>query len=275
VPYVEPAGGRIWYEVSGERGPWVVLTGGWGLAHHQFARVTPHLAREARVVNWNWRGVGNSDRALPGAHSIDRWEADLELVLDELGVDSAYLWGTSSGTLVSLRLAARRPELVAGAAIWMLVKADPAFRRAFLLLPEIFDSFGFDGFAQLLCWLGLGSERLLSPEGIEFARWERQALEDVLDPAAIGPICHAVAWADGSWDLANARCPVTILAGTDGPLGLDGDWGKGAVAEVQALQPRARVTAVPGGGGTYFVVEKPEESAAAFLAWAHFVAATG
>ena len=102
---------RIWYDVQGN-GDALILTGGFGLVHDQFERVTPLLVDEHCVLNWNWRAVGRSDRGLGSAPSIDAWTQDLEAVLDASNIDTATLWGTSTGALVSLHFAARHPERV-------------------------------------------------------------------------------------------------------------------------------------------------------------------
>jgi 3-oxoadipate enol-lactonase len=142
MPYADNAGVKLWYEVTGD-GETAVLTGGWGIAHTQFERVTPLLAREGfSVLNWNWRGVGNSDRSVTQPYSIELWTEDLEAVLEAAGVESAWLWGTSSGSLISLHQAARRPHRVKGVATWMHTRTDLEFRRAYLLFPQIFEVFG-------------------------------------------------------------------------------------------------------------------------------------
>jgi hypothetical protein len=108
---------------------------------------------------------------------------------------------------------------------------------------------------------------MLSPTGNEFVRWEREAIERTLGPLNVAPVCEAVAYADVTWDLQHVRCPVTVLSGTDGILGLEGSYGKPALEELQKHVPHATVSPVPGAGGTYCLLEKPAESVQAFTAW--------
>ena len=261
------ATGPLWYELTGDGDKTVVLTGGWGLTDKQFEPVTPLLARDFRVLNWSWRGIGRSHRDVPGPQSIEDWADDLATVLDHAGAGRAYLWGTSSGGMVSLVHAARRPEQVAGVATWVQLYANESFKRAFALFPEVIATFGWDGLSILLSWLGLGSDVLLSDVGVEFARWERVVLAGNLEPEALAAVCAAVANADIRPLLGRVRAPVTVLAGSDGALGLEGDYGAPALAELRQLLPHATVSPVAGASGTYFLAERPAESVAVFSAW--------
>ncbi len=266
MAFADGATGPLWYQLEGE-GEVVVLTGGWGLTDKQFESVTPLLAERYCVLNWSWRGIGRSHRDVPGPQSLEDWADDLATVLDHAGVERAYLWGTSSGGMVSLLYAAHRPEQVAGVATWVQLYANEEFQRAFALFPEVIAVFGWDGLAILLSWLGLGSDVLLSERGVEFARWERVVLAENLEAEALAAVCAAVAQADVRPVLGSVRAPVTALAGTDGSLGLEGDYCAPALAELLRHLPHATVSPVAGASGTYFLAERPAESVAVFTAW--------
>jgi 3-oxoadipate enol-lactonase len=69
-----------------------------------------------RVVAYDARGHGASSPApLPDAYAYDDLAADLEGVLDELGIARAVLAGASMGAHTIARLALDRPDRVAGA----------------------------------------------------------------------------------------------------------------------------------------------------------------
>src|SRR5581483_5911511 len=54
-------GVELWYQVSGEGEP-VVQIHGAGFGHFNFAPATPELARHFKVVDYDMRGYGQSDR---------------------------------------------------------------------------------------------------------------------------------------------------------------------------------------------------------------------
>lgn len=256
-------GYTLWFERQGA-GDNLVLTGGFGLVHDQFERVTPLLTDGFSVVNWSWRGAGRSDRALGSAPSIDAWTRDMEAVLDAAGVERAALWGTSTGALVSLRFAARHPERVRALVTYPSFRTDASMRRAYMLFADVVEAFGYDAVTRLVSWVGLPPERLRSEEGLAFERWESQALERNLSVEAWRPVCRAIAETDLTADLerlAAARIPVLLLGGDAGPVGLDAAPVRAQLEEFAARVPGTATHVVEGTGGTYCVLEDPQACA--------------
>ena len=85
-----------WYDIQGEGAP-LFLIGGFALGHHQGEAVSQHLGRSFRVILWDHRGHGLSDRSLPDYYSPSDWADDLNGLLDHLGIQRTHLWGTSTG----------------------------------------------------------------------------------------------------------------------------------------------------------------------------------
>lgn len=69
-----------------------------------------------RVLTWDCRGQGASDKPEAGPYTATQHAHDLARLLEELGVAKAALLGVSSGGCVALEFASRWPERV-GAAI--------------------------------------------------------------------------------------------------------------------------------------------------------------
>lgn len=69
-----------------------------------------------RIVAPDLRGRGRSN-GLPGPYGLVQHADDLAAVLDELGIERAYVVGHSMGAFVSVRLAERHPDRVAGLAL--------------------------------------------------------------------------------------------------------------------------------------------------------------
>jgi pimeloyl-ACP methyl ester carboxylesterase len=109
-------GVRIGYEVTGEGDPAIVLLPPWMVVDSRSwdAQVGP-LAATARVVRYDSRGTGRSDRPRdPAAYAMPELVADALAVLDAAGVRRAVLAGNSLGGALAYLLAARCPERVAG-----------------------------------------------------------------------------------------------------------------------------------------------------------------
>ncbi len=116
--YVEREGVRIFYEVYGEGEPTVLLLPTWSIVHSRHWRMQiPYLARHCRVVTFDGRGNGKSDRpAGADAYHEREFAADAIAVLDATETERAIIVGFSMGGQRGLILAAEHPERVAGAA---------------------------------------------------------------------------------------------------------------------------------------------------------------
>ena len=114
--YVERGGVRVAYEVFGCAGPAVIFLPSWQILHsRQWKLQAPYLARHMRVITYDARGNGRSDR--PG--EAERYAhreivADAIAVLDAVEVGEAVFVGTSMGALYGLQAAAWYPERVRG-----------------------------------------------------------------------------------------------------------------------------------------------------------------
>jgi len=115
--YVERDGVRIFYEVYGEGEPTVLLLPTWTIIHsRQWKMQIPYLSRHCRVVTFDGRGNGRSDRPTEAsAYAETEYAADALAVLDATGTDRAIIVGFSMGAQRGLILAAEHPERVAGA----------------------------------------------------------------------------------------------------------------------------------------------------------------
>ncbi len=95
-------------------GPTVVLCNGLGTSPWTWpALLDP--ACGVRVVSWNHRGTGGSDRPEdPDRVGIDDFVVDALSVMDHFGVERAVLMGWSMGVNTMFELAVDHPERVAG-----------------------------------------------------------------------------------------------------------------------------------------------------------------
>jgi pimeloyl-ACP methyl ester carboxylesterase len=116
--YVERDGVRVFYEVYGAGEPTVLLLPTWSIVHsRQWKMQIPYLARHFRVLTFDGRGNGKSDRpAEPGAYDEREFAADAIAVMDATDTEQAVIVGFSMGGQRGLLLAAEHPERVAAAA---------------------------------------------------------------------------------------------------------------------------------------------------------------
>lgn len=95
-------------------GPTVVLCNGLGTSPWAWpALLEPDCG--VRVVSWNHRGTGGSDRpADPDRVDIEQFVEDALSVMDHYGVDRSVLMGWSMGVNTMFELTVRHPERVTG-----------------------------------------------------------------------------------------------------------------------------------------------------------------
>jgi len=114
--YVERDGVRSFYEVYGSGEPTVLFVPPWALVHSRSWKMQiPYFARHCRVVAFDPRGNGKSDRPRdPDAYSEHEYAADALAVLDATSTEQAVLVTLSLGAQRCLVLAADHPERVRG-----------------------------------------------------------------------------------------------------------------------------------------------------------------
>jgi proline iminopeptidase len=102
-------GARLWVLEAGHGRPLILSHGGPGL-WDMFGPLASLLAGEVRVVRWDQRGCGRSERR--GPYSVTRSVADLDTVPIGLGADRIAVLGHSWGTTLALRYALDHPDRV-------------------------------------------------------------------------------------------------------------------------------------------------------------------
>ena len=108
---------RTFWERYGDGDPTVLLLPPWSIVHSRCWKAQiPYLARHYRVVTFDPRGNGKSDRPRGAtAYSWRELEADALAVLDASDTDRAVVVGVSRGANWALGLAARHPDRSLGA----------------------------------------------------------------------------------------------------------------------------------------------------------------
>lgn len=100
-------GCRLWTEETGRGEPLIMCHGGpglWDMTGSLAAALAPGL----RVVRWDQRGGGRSERR--GPYSVARCAADLDAVRAQAAGQQAALFGHSWGATLALRYALDHPD---------------------------------------------------------------------------------------------------------------------------------------------------------------------
>ena len=137
--YVEREGVKLYYEVYGSGEPTVFLLPTWSIIHsRQWKMQIPYLARHCRVLTFDGRGNGRSDRPTePEAYAEAEFAADALAVMDATETSRAIVVGFSMGAQRGLLLSANHPERVEAAVFVGPSYAgggEPLTDRAFYLL---------------------------------------------------------------------------------------------------------------------------------------------
>jgi pimeloyl-ACP methyl ester carboxylesterase/UDP:flavonoid glycosyltransferase YjiC (YdhE family) len=114
--YVVNSGARIYYEVHGSGQQTILLLPTWAIVHSRHWKMqVPFLARHYRVITFDPRGNGLSDRPRdPAAYADGVVISDIRAVLDATGTERAVLAGFCTGFIWALLFATAEPKRVTG-----------------------------------------------------------------------------------------------------------------------------------------------------------------
>ena len=147
---IERDGVHVAWERYGDGSPTILLLPTWSIIHSRFWKgQIPYLARHFRVVTFDGRGNGRSDRPTASAAYDDtEFAADAIAVLDATGTDRAIIAGLSMGAGYALQTAVRYPDRVSGAIFVgsSIGLADPIPRPGMVPFDEVPPA--FEGWAR-------------------------------------------------------------------------------------------------------------------------------
>jgi pimeloyl-ACP methyl ester carboxylesterase len=114
--FVATDGVRVHVEVYGEGEPTIVFAPTWSIVTSRvWKSQIPYFARRHRVVTFDPRGNGRSDRpSQAAAYAEPAFAEDLLAVMDATGVERAVVVSLSLGAQRSLIAAAEHPDRIAG-----------------------------------------------------------------------------------------------------------------------------------------------------------------
>ncbi|WP_026613714.1 alpha/beta fold hydrolase [Ensifer aridi] len=243
----QPAGDRVkvngmemYYEVSGEGDPLIVLHGAY-MNIPSMGAIIPKLAETHKVYALEFQGHGRTtdiDRPITYPNLAD----DVAAFMDAVGVEKADVFGYSMGAAAGLQLAIRHPEkvnkLAAASVAYDAEGWQPAF-KAFIpqMTVEMFVNMPFAEEHRKLA---------ANPDGFPALVKKLIALEH--EPMAWGPdvktLKTPVLIITGDADVATLEHSVALFRLLGG--GVMGDMGKPLPASRLAVMPATSHTAVIG-----------------------------
>jgi len=101
---------NIYYEIHGEGEPLVLIYGYVGHSELWFRQI-PVLSKKYRVIAFDNRGVGRSDKPdIP--YTMEMMAGDIAGLLDIIGVDAAHIFGISMGGMIAQHFVLSHPQRV-------------------------------------------------------------------------------------------------------------------------------------------------------------------
>ena len=113
MPFATSRRARIHYTLHGSKGPPVVLLQGLGLSSRFWFDVPERLSDTRRVIAIDNRGTGRSDKP-KRPWTMGTMADDVAAVLDDAGIDKAFVVGISMGGMIAQHVALRHPDRVRG-----------------------------------------------------------------------------------------------------------------------------------------------------------------
>lgn len=236
---VSSGGVSLYAECWGQRGPVVILGHGFGGSARNFRAQARALEASHRVVLFDARGHARSDApTAPEAYRPECFVADLESVLDTVGVERAVVGGLSMGAGIALRFALLHPERVAGLVLSAFPRAvdEPAHAPWALAFAEAIERSGVEVAGAETIW-GRFDPKTAELVRRGFAEHAPHALVSTLrELIAVQPPPERLP------GLAQLAVPSLVIVGSEDQASL------GPCRALARLIPGARLVEIPGGG---------------------------
>jgi 3-oxoadipate enol-lactonase len=209
--YVETNGVGLRYELSGAGEQTLVLVHEMGGTLESWDDVVPHFSTSRRVLRYDTRGAGMSQK-IRGELHIDTMADDIAALLDTLGIKGKVaLAGVAVGGAIALHFAARYPQRASAVVVGSPATGVTADRRPGLLeraakmevegLSKQVDDSMLNGYAPEL-----------RTDPARFARFRARWLGT--DPSSYASIYRMLINTEMTDELRTLACPVLVIGGT-------------------------------------------------------------
>ena len=256
---------RFRVDISGQGPQSLILLHELGGSLETWSDITPALNKRFRVLAYDQRGSGQSQK-VRGDFSIDDHLRDLAGLLDAAGIAGAvHLAGVALGAGMAAAFAARRPDKVASIVLANPATAIPAGRRDYLHQRAAAVLAG--GMAAVIDdTLDRSYPPDIRGDGIVFAAYRQRFLRN--DPQSYAALSLALAGFDATQDLPRVACPALVLGGKHDKLRPPQE-----VERVAARIPGARYALID--CGHIMPVQAPAEMSRAMLSFYEDIGGAG
>jgi 3-oxoadipate enol-lactonase len=210
MPFIEVNGASLRYDLAGAGSKTLVLVHEMGGTLESWDDVVPLLAVGRRVLRYDTRGAGLSEK-IRGTANIDVMADDVAALLDALGVrGKVAIAGVAVGAAIALHFAARHPSRVAALIPMGPAVGVPDERKASIAAAA--DAMERDGMrAGMTAALANSYPVLMRGDRARFERVRNQRMGN--DPASQAAIYRMLNTMDISAGFARIACPTLLLAG--------------------------------------------------------------
>ena len=131
----------------------------------------------------------------------------------------------------------------------------------FRLFQDITETFGYEALGRLTQWIGCAEHNVFGGLANEMALFEIESFKRNFSIPSLAKTLETFAHCDLSADVAKLSMPVMVLMGNSGHLGAATPHQAAAIEAFTAQCPHAEVKLIENGGGTYHMIEQPEQTA--------------
>ena len=268
MPTIDANGVNLWYQFTG-KGHTVVQIGGAVSAHEGYATITPGLSEHYRVLDYDHRGYGSSDRP-DQRYTLDTWSDDLDALMAALGIERAHIHGGSMGSFIAVNFAARYPDrvdkLLLGAGA--VGRCDRMGVLQFRIWQSLARAYGVASreLAEQMLTHAFPRAYLDGPNGGDEAL---AAMQDVtarnVGTDVFIAACQAMIDTDVTDRLKDVTAPTLVMVGSEDVLTpVDAGPGGAGARYVAENLPNARLVVFEGSGHGHYI-EQEQESVAVIL----------
>jgi 3-oxoadipate enol-lactonase len=211
MDFIELDGVALRYDLSGTGDRTLVLVHEMGGALESWDDVAPRFAVSRRVLRYDTRGAGMSQK-VRGELGIDTIADDIAALLDHIGIaGKVALAGIAVGGAIALHFAARYPARASAVAVGSPATGiAPDRRAAFLERLTKVEAAGM-AFAVENSMLSGYAPELRGDLG-RFERFRARWLGN--DPQSYATISRMLAGTEMQDELTRLRCPVLVIGGS-------------------------------------------------------------
>ncbi len=261
---------NLYYEVNGE-GSWILQVPGAVSGHAGYAAVTPGMAEHYKVLDYDPRGYGDSDRP-DQKYTFGVWADDMIGLLDVLGIESTHVHGGSMGSTLALYFAARHPDRVRGLVLsGCTAKSDFMAKAQYEVWKSLARAYGTNSreLAYELASKATNRSFLDGPDGGEgLVDAIAELAGTFVSTEVFCDACDALIEVDVTGDLASVRAPTLVIVGGEdmltpadqGPTGAGGRF----IYEGLVNTSFREYVAIPGSGHAN-LMDSPDECMAAIV----------